>query len=153
VQHIIVDYNDHWWEDGEECVQVGFEDAWQLTGYDLRDGSPALFIQPCDLEMAGTLRRMTAQAKPYWYGVVDPSTLRHYVRADLRARSERVQVIETADLMRMFHDGQPIVLYDDDGEVYGTLEVIERQGERMWQGIPDWTTHRPLSHYISDGMG
>jgi hypothetical protein len=147
MQRIVVDYNDysHFQDPIHWGVSVGYEDAWQLTGYDLRDGSPALFVAPRDLEMHGVLRCETRHGKTYGYGEVDPSTQRDYVPVDMQIGSERARVTQRDDLMSVFHDGECVVLYDDDWEVYGTLARVEENGQTRWEGIPDWPTRRPCT--------
>jgi hypothetical protein len=145
MQRIWVDYNDYndpYDKHGEPGVRVGFEDAWQLVGYDLREGLPALFVAPDDLEMGGTLRGEMLHGKMFWYGALDPATTRHYVRADLSAEAERVAVTERHELMTNFRDGERVVLCDQTWEVYGTLVRTEDGGHMRWGGRPDWSTRR-----------
>jgi hypothetical protein len=140
MQRIVVDYNDYSQIDGEYRVRVGFADQWQLIGTELREGAPALFVQRPDLEMQGVLRRELIHGKEYWYGVVDTSTQRDFVAARLSADTDRAEVLET---LVFFQDGDAVVFYDDDHEVYGTIfQVSDADGSSHWQGIVDWSTQR-----------
>ncbi len=72
MQRIFVDFARG--EDLDQRVEIGFADAWQLQGYELREGEHAILYETGSLEVEGILHQETRQSKAYWYAVPDWAT-------------------------------------------------------------------------------
>lgn len=68
--------------EGTEIVSVGPVDAPALMGRDLREGMRAIFEEPGEFQLTGTLHRHRAgtTGQEFWEGALDPHSLVYHIR-------------------------------------------------------------------------